>query len=58
MHYSMDECDVANNDAGTMIGFQTPSPPIGADQSGGRKTSVQVILVCHGATDSTSEVCF
>ena len=55
---SMDEGNVANNDAGTMIGFQTPSPPIATDQSAGRKASTKVILVCHGATDSTLEVCF
>ncbi|KAI5666567.1 hypothetical protein M9H77_16420 [Catharanthus roseus] len=34
---------------------QTPSSPIAASSSGGRKTSTRVILVCHGISESDSE---
>eukprot|EP00249_Psilotum_nudum_P017125 c26174_g1_i1 orf=90-2144(+) len=34
---------------------QTPGPPISGRQSGGRKCRDRIILICHGATDSSSE---
>eukprot|EP00850_Spirogloea_muscicola_P020794 SM000227S07440 [mRNA] locus=s227:78354:82372:- [translate_table: standard] len=33
---------------------QTPSPPVAAATSGGRKAKSRMILVCHGATNSTA----
>jgi broad specificity phosphatase PhoE len=33
---------------------QTPSPPL--VQGGGRKTCTRILLVCHGATDSSLQV--
>ncbi|KAI5084478.1 hypothetical protein GOP47_0000647 [Adiantum capillus-veneris] len=34
---------------------QTPSPPVAGEQAGGRKAAFRIILVCHGATDSSVE---
>lgn len=38
--------------------MQTPSSPIGAGSAAGRKTSVRIILVCHGFPQNDVEVCF
>lgn len=53
--HSVDGGDVPNNDAGRMM--QTPSPPVAGEQSSGRKAACRIILVCHGATESSVEVC-
>lgn len=37
------------------MGLQTPSPPVVGEQGSGRKVAYRIILVCHGATDSTIE---
>ncbi|KAH7296788.1 hypothetical protein KP509_26G038700 [Ceratopteris richardii] len=34
---------------------QTPSPPVAAEQGSGRKAGYRVILVCHGATETSVE---
>lgn len=34
---------------------QTPSPPVAREQAGGRKAAHRIILVCHGATESSVE---
>jgi hypothetical protein len=36
--------------------LQTPNSPIAPGSSGGRKTSNRIILVCHGSTQSNTEV--
>ncbi|KAI8032806.1 MLO-like protein 1 [Camellia lanceoleosa] len=38
------------------IVIQTPNSPIAAGSSGGKKTSNRIILVCHGSSQSGSEV--
>ncbi|ONI01067.1 hypothetical protein PRUPE_6G119800 [Prunus persica] len=37
---------------------QTPSSPVAARSSGGRKASNRIILVCHGSTQSNAETGF
>lgn len=37
--------------------MQTPSSPVAGGTSGGRKTSKRIILVCHGFTQTNTEVC-
>ncbi|BFG34628.1 hypothetical protein CerSpe_209020 [Prunus speciosa] len=37
---------------------QTPSSPVAAGSSGGRKASSRIILVCHGSTQSNAETGF
>ncbi|MCO5574060.1 hypothetical protein L7F22_027837 [Adiantum nelumboides] len=34
---------------------QTPSPPVAGDQATGRKAACRIILICHGATESSVE---
>ena len=36
---------------------QTPNSPIAAGNSGGRKTGMRIILVCHGISQNDPEVC-
>ncbi|KAI4382268.1 hypothetical protein MLD38_008253 [Melastoma candidum] len=37
---------------------QTPSSPVAAGSSGGRKASKRIILVCHGVTQNNAEATF
>lgn len=36
--------------------LQTPNSPVAPGTSGGRKTRNRIILVCHGTTQSNTEV--
>ncbi|MCO5582273.1 hypothetical protein L7F22_036165 [Adiantum nelumboides] len=53
MMHSVDGGDVPGNDAGRMM--QTPSPPVAGEQATGRKAACRIILICHGATESSVE---